>query len=720
VHRLGRSSLYIIVVSMNSSDSKKTDSHPRGRHRASADSPHQPSPSAPPMPQEPPKPFLLPPWTPNPKHHLFQQQTHYIQNENIENVSDLRKASDDDMTGMIDDESLPSIPDVPSPYSPPPASLFSGEEFPSKSHRKPRPFDDYNHRLVPQSQNVFNSSIPSDEEYQSHQPHSHRQQLLPTILYLKKDLEESHASMHLLQQENKALAAECDRFQREMEHWNDQHAITLAEKDEQIAELKKQLHSAHHNSKDTMDALRTSYSNCKDELEKISKQLEASVASNTHLESCNEQLKNDAATKETEIKNLRSTIKDQSLAASTKLKETTAAYDTKLQLLQDECKSLTMETDRLKAMNVEALHLGSKNLAKSEESFRTELSTVQAALKKTQKEMEDLRADAASLKLEANEKAEEIKRFTQQLNDALAKDAQQASEIKGLRDSLLGSTEREQQLQTENESVRNDMAQKVKERNDEINQLQHALQKAEADEKALKTSAAQMAEALRESYTKYGALRSEKEILEKEVSSLRSQIGAASSSSSSLEINQELGAEIERLKVSLSKAVTKCNDLRAERSVLTKKLSQYSKNIENVPSSDEKKKSPEVFKFEDAGSDNDDLVPNRLERIRDAAERAAFAKEQRREIQRLKTEHDKEMKRLTARHEQDLKDVFEEAKAEVTARSREIRRHLQGEYENKIANLERRYQSDLSRVSSLLALLMRQGSFQMFDLTHCF
>jgi hypothetical protein len=109
-----------------------------------------------------------------------------------------------------------------------------------------------------------------------------------------------------------------------------------------------------------------------------------------------------------------------------------------------------------------------------------------------------------------------------------------------------------------------------------------------------------------------------------------------------------------------------------------------------------------VFTFNENNNESekneDELIPNRLERIRDAAERAALAQEHRRELSRLKLEHEKEMKMVSDRHEQDIKDVFEEAKAEVTARSRELRRHLQNEYETKIVTLERRYQSDLAKV----------------------
>ena len=198
------------------------------RHRSSSSSdvessPPEPNHADPPPPQQPQQTFMIPPWTPwtpNPQHteempppssHSRSGGTHH------------NKA----FNGMIDDESLPSIPDVPSPYSPPPASLFSSEEeFPSKSVRKYKQlsYEDQRTRLhqhsvyYQENQNhnsASKSSIPSDEKHPLNHSQYNRQQLLPTVLYLKKDLEESHASMHLLQEENKALASECDKFQNE-------------------------------------------------------------------------------------------------------------------------------------------------------------------------------------------------------------------------------------------------------------------------------------------------------------------------------------------------------------------------------------------------------------------------------------------------------------------------------------------------------------------------
>ena len=168
-----------------------------------------------------------------------------------------------------------------------------------------------------------------------------------------------------------------------------------------------------------------------------------------------------------------------------------------------------------------------------------------------------------------------------------------------------------------------------------------------------------------------------------------------------VEQNNELEAEVASLKSSLSKMTSKCNELRAERSNLSKKLSMY-KTEDGATPRDTRTQQPKVFTFiennNEIEKDEDELIPNRLGRIRDAAERAALAQEHRHELSRLKMEHEKEMKVVSERHEQDIKDVFEEAKAEVTARSRELRRHLQNEYETKIVTSERRYQSNLARV----------------------
>ena len=245
----------------------------------------------------------------------------------------------------------------------------------------------------------------------------------------------------------------------------------------------------------------------------------------------------------------------------------------------------------------------------------------------------------------------------------------------------------------------------------EIERLTRALQATATDKEALEQS---MTQALETSYAKYKTLKSEKETIETELRAVtqRPTLKPPSPTTSVIvERNNELEAQVEQLKLSLSKMTCKCQELRAEKSILTKKLKKNELATPHHNDDDnDRTQPPKVFTFggetpEQHPNSNheDDLMPHRLERIRDAAERAALAQEHRRELSRLKMEHEKEMKVLSERQEQDIKDVFEEAKAEVTARSRELRRHLQSEYETKIATLERRYQSDLARVRGFLS-----------------
>jgi hypothetical protein len=292
-----------------------------------------------------------------------------------------------------------------------------------------------------------------------------------------------------------------------------------------------------------------------------------------------------------------------------------------------------------------------------------------------------------------------MKELQEQLQNLRTSDSAHKEEIQRLKVAIADAVEREEKSLSENERKESHVTQESTKLKGEIDRLTSALQKAETDKEALEKS---LTQALETSYTKYKALRVEKENIQNELVSVKSQNQKHSPTSAMVvERNNELEAEVASLKSSLAKMTSKCNELRAERSNLSKKLSQY-KSEEGASPRDNNAQQAKVFTFHEYNNDNEknkeEVMPNRLERIRDAAERAALAQEHLRELSRLKMEHEKEMKILSDRHEQDIRDVFEEAKAEVTARSRELRRHLQNEYETKIVTLERRYQSDLARV----------------------
>jgi chorismate mutase len=324
---------------------------------------------------------------------------------------------------------------------------------------------------------------------------------------------------------------------------------------------------------------------------------------------------------------------------------------------------------------------------------------IRAELTDARQTINDLEKGKTNVNGELMKRDDLMKALQEQLQNLRTSDYAQKEEIQSLKVSLADATEREENLLSDIERKQSQVTEDDTKLKGEIDRLTSALQKAETDKEALEKS---LTQALETSYEKYKALRFEKENIEKELVSVKTQKQKHSPTSVVVvERNNELEAEVTSLKSSLSKMTAKCNELRAERSNLSKKLSQYKKDEGTTPR-DDRAPQPKVFTFNENNNESekneDELIPNRLERIRDAAERAALAQEHRRDLSRLKMEHEKEMKVVSERHEQDIRDVFEEAKAEVTARSRELRRHLQNEYETKIVTLERRYQSDLARV----------------------
>jgi hypothetical protein len=203
--------------------------------------------------------------------------------------------------GMIDDESLPSIPDVPSPYSPPPSSLFSGESFPEKSTRK-KGGDRFgrdgrrlslqdlslntNHRLLQSQQRLHrNSSLTSPIDHEQQNPfNASSKSMLPVLQTLTID-------HRLLQEENRALSAECDKFQREVIKFQQaaQHAVALEETlKRQVSQLTEELQSARESLKEVQSILEASEQDKRASAEKINELTvlcEANMKVSTDLES---------------------------------------------------------------------------------------------------------------------------------------------------------------------------------------------------------------------------------------------------------------------------------------------------------------------------------------------------------------------------------------------------------------------------------------------------
>lgn len=125
----------------------------------------------------------------------------------------------------------------PSPYSPPPASLMSGSEEENVEDydtANQHPMDDDTTTVPTITKTVQRPrrrqplrTVSSAPPQPLQRPDQHHPDVLPAVLYMKQDLQQSHTSLRLLQQENAALTAEVDRFQHEMQRW--QKALAAAQ-----------------------------------------------------------------------------------------------------------------------------------------------------------------------------------------------------------------------------------------------------------------------------------------------------------------------------------------------------------------------------------------------------------------------------------------------------------------------------------------------------------
>ena len=321
--------------------------------------------------------------------------------------------------------------------------------------------------------------------------------------------------------------------------------------------------------------------------------------------------------------------------------------------------------------------------------FNEELNKFQKALvaaKTAQRSAQD-RATAAEVALR-EQKLQHQETVQNELQQQERQHTEQVEElhlqIKTLQGNLADATEREQSLLVEKEALSSELSTQVSKGEQGSAELQEQLAAAVAAEQSAQTALEQKNQALKDSYTRYNSVRAERDALQK-------QQRRRSVSSS--------GSKDKDLQEALQKSHSEVDELRDENDRLTKLLADARSGTSTTTGNKE----------------ND--VPDRLARIRDAAERSALVQRHRNDLARQKEEHEAEIKRLAARHDQDLKDVFEEAKTKVTARLRDSRRKIQQDVQAKLASAERHHQSELARVRrtatywTLLSLCMCAHSF---------
>jgi hypothetical protein len=117
-------------------------------------------------------------------------------------------------------------------------------------------------------------------------------------------------------------------------------------------------------------------------------------------------------------------------------------------------------------------------------------------------------------------------------------------------------------------------------------------------------------------------------------------------------------------------------------------------------------------------SSSQHTVTERLVRIRDAAERAALLQDSRREIDRLKAQHETEKESLKASHSESLKKVLHNAKSELSSKNKEYKRRLQSQYDAKVQMLESKHMKDLESKHTELTRVRCMQYFACCSFSH--
>jgi len=538
-----------------------------------------------------------------------------------------------------DNDSDVQLPTAPSPYSPPPSSLLDGvgqdDGRPMSSWKKKHPkrpplkevrldgsrsagagFDGKDEgldddestleeqlrqmsTLAPPTPMVLNMPTPLSMTSQR----SNHQNLLGAVLQLKEDLQESHQSAFLLQEENKALNHELEQLQKDA------------------------------------DA----------EIRSSEERLQAVLQSETALQASVDKLTGDVE----------------------RLKSENSVLEQRLGSLQQDSQ---MEAKKLKDSK--------ESLANQVESLASEKKRLSESVAKLEAEKEGLSKDLMVSKVRVESASGDLKRLQKQVDELEQELREGRSKMKGL---SIDSAKQIQTLKEELKSTRSTLEKEKAAQQLEIDRLKAIVRESEsktrndrqadASRKAMEQENERLEKTLKATQQQNSALRGEKLVLRKELATTQ----------------QELRS-IKNMKRVDASCQTDSKARTTEMSTQT-----------------EPDSSPKILYATEkghSGDDHEELSPNtsraisdRLGRIRDAAERAAIVQEYRRDVDRLQAEHDDRIAHLEKQHDRNLRRVVNDAKSEVSTRSKEYKKQLKGEYESKIEALEKQHSEELKKVS---------------------
>jgi hypothetical protein len=246
------------------------------------------------------------------------------------------------------------------------------------------------------------------------------------------------------------------------------------------------------------------------------------------------------------------------------------------------------------------------------------------------------------------------------------------------------------------------------------NQLENTMHRAEAVEserfelmenvKKLEADIQQMHKDRREQESRFQAIQEERESLRLSLQNVQSTV--IESNEAALKISS-LRMEIQSLRDQLLQSLQENNTLRSERNVLQQKVLENRKSRSDGGTQTHQDVINRAVQTLDDVSVPALILPTsslvsasgqmseRLGRIRDAAERAAVVQDYRRELSRLKMEHDAYVRKLNLEHDAALRQVIQEAKSEVSTTTKKFKELLTNEYESKLEAFETRHQAEL-------------------------
>jgi hypothetical protein len=563
-----------------------------------------------------------------------------------------------------------------------------------------------------------------------------RSHLLPAVLALKRDLQTSHQSLYLLQQENKALSSECDRFSSQYDVWqeNFNRQLDLSRQqqeglEQEVEHLKQQNHllveerkAAAINANENIERLKREKAEALEETESVRTSLQDAI----HLlESEKEQLEIEKTSTDSKWKKDLKRLESERTEAETCLQQRIETLEKEKALvasrLQEKMDDLIAEKVMLESQRKEQVG----QLEKDQKLLKAELA----------EQIKVLATDATSVETGLRH---EVQHLEKALETAMTEKTIQELKFESLVADNLSYEQQLAEKKEENDSLSKTLAQLRRSADSggdrKVEQLQTELLDAKARVKSATIQGARKTQQAKEGGEKKSHL------LQGQVNSLRlevDQLKAVAKESERRHRKQmaeterktdDLQQEVKNLKRDLDESTERANQLMSEKVTLRKEAMQRRpESVINVGCQtdcfDQGTDTREIFVQTDAvplpslpgatrqpaAYDQDEIecssaagashsISERLLRIRDVAERARIDQNFRRELTRIRAQHEGELKSVKDSHEQTLKDIVHGAKVDVTTKAKDYKRRLQSEYEVEIEDMRRKHDAQVTQV----------------------